>query len=356
MQIGVITVDGQKVGVVTMQSGPVVDPFVPDLEGYEPHGRADRSAPGAPSSDHAGKGHHHRHGGEGVAPGEKSAPVGGHRPGHHAPQSHPYEPGGGYEPPAGKVYPPAEHGTPLHRQGTVETDQAIRDAAAAHHLDVNTMRGIASIESGMNPSSNANRATQYKGLYQIGSEEWRRFGDGGNVYSARENAMGAARMFDANRNQFREHFGRDPTDAELYMMHQQGLGFYTRGAMTNIGGNPYPGMRGAQTHESFEAGWGRELARRKAAFEAAEPKKQAPTPEPRPPGNELESSIPAPYQVASLEEPLPSQSTPPQSVSEPIIPIAPGAIERLLEENKIGPGDKPEGEESAPFSGGGIRG
>jgi len=55
------------------------------------------------------------------------------------------------------------------------------------------------------------------------------------------------------------------------MMHQQGLGFYTRGAMTNIGGNPYPGMHGEQTHESFEAGWGREVSRRKARFEALNP-------------------------------------------------------------------------------------
>jgi hypothetical protein len=52
------------------------------------------------------------------------------------------------------------------------------------------------------------------------------------------------------------------------MMHQQGLGFYTRGAMTNIRGNPYPGMRGPQTHESFEAGWGREIERRAARFSA----------------------------------------------------------------------------------------
>ena len=48
------------------------------------------------------------------------------------------------------------------------------------------------------------------------------------------------------------------------MMHQQGRGFYSRGSMTNIGGNPYPGMRGPQTHESFEAGWGREIERRAA--------------------------------------------------------------------------------------------
>jgi hypothetical protein len=91
----------------------------------------------------------------------------------------------------------------------------------------------------------------------------------------------------------RARFGRDPTDTEMYMMHQQGLGFYTRGAMTNIGGNPYPGMRGPQTHESFEAGWGRSLARGRAGFEARHPDvsdRQT---------REHQSSIRSPYQVAT---------------------------------------------------------
>lgn len=167
--------------------------------------------------------------------------------------------------PEGKTYD-GGRARPAH-QGSAETDEAIVEAARAHNLDVNTMRGIASIESSMNPSSNANRSTQYKGLYQIGRDEWRRFGGGGNIYSARENAMAAARMFEANRNQFRRHFGRDPTDTELYMMHQQGLGFYTRGAMTNIQGNLPRSEHGRpQTHESFEAVWGRELARHKSGF------------------------------------------------------------------------------------------
>lgn len=264
MQIGVITVDGQRVGVVTLDSGPVADPFVPDLNGYEPEGRAADSTLGGPSSDHARAGHHARHGG-GHSPAEKHAGHAEtaeehkhdsiryghhHGPGEHAPKGESYQGG---------------RGAPF-RQGSAETDQAIQDAAKAHNLDANTMRAIASIESSMNPSSNATRPTQYKGLYQVGRDEWRRFGDNGNIYSARDNAMGAARMFDANRAGFHKHFGRDPTDTELYMMHQQGLGFYTRGAMTNIGGNPYPGMHGPQTHESFEAGWGRELARRKEGF------------------------------------------------------------------------------------------
>jgi hypothetical protein len=250
MKIGIITVGGIQVGVVDMQQGDVADPFTPDLNGYEPAGRATDHSIGGHSSDHASASHHNIHGGGSGAPGASSG---------YAPKGEKYQSSGG---------------SPF-RQGTAETDRAIVEAAKAHNLDPNTMRSIASIESGMNPSSNANRSTQYKGLYQVGHNEWDRFGADGNIYSAHDNAMGAARMFDANRNKFRQHYHRDPTDTELYMMHQQGLGFYTRGAMTNIGGNPYPGMHGPQTHESFEAGWGREVARRKEGFAARDPKSEA---------------------------------------------------------------------------------
>jgi hypothetical protein len=253
MQIGIITVGGQKVGSVSLKFGSSTDTFVPDLEGYKPQGRAIDPTLGGPSSDHASANRHHHYGAGGTGPGEKAS----------RPSRSP-----GYTP-KGENYQAAGRAAPF-RQGSAETDHAIVDAARAHNLDVNTMRSIASIESSMNPSSNANRPTQYKGLYQIGRDEWRRFGNGANIYSAQDNAFAAARMFDANRSQFRQHFGRDPTDTELYMMHQQGLGFYTRGAMTNIGGNPYPGMHGTQTHESFEAGWGREVARRKAGFAATQ--------------------------------------------------------------------------------------
>lgn len=249
MQIGIITCNGRQVGTVNLKTDDgIADSFAPDFAGYVPMGRADRGIAGSSPANGAAASHHHY-------------------VGHHA-----GAPSGTYQP-KGETY--SERPSHTYSQGSAETDQAITDAARAHHLDPNYMRSIASIESSMNPNSNANRATQYKGLYQIGHDEWRRVGEGGNIYSARDNAMGAARLFDANRQQFKAHFGRDPTETEMYMMHQQGLGFYTRGAMTNIGGNPYPGMRGAQTHESFEAGWGREIARRKAAYAARNPAPQA---------------------------------------------------------------------------------
>lgn len=260
MQAGHITVGGIVVGTIDVDLKTDVDSFVPDFSGYAPIGRADGGTHVDQDQPYGG-GHHGRGGQEG----------GRHGPGHHGTR----QSGQTHEgtPPSGRDYPAASPGHTFP-QGSSDTDAAIARAAREHHLDPNFMRSIASIESGMTPSSNANRSTQYKGLYQIGHDEWRRTGDGGNIYSAEDNAMAAGRLFTENSRQFEKHFGRAPSETELYMMHQQGLGFYTRGAMTNIGGNPYPGMHGPQTHESFEAGWGREISRRKAQFAITHPPAQ----------------------------------------------------------------------------------
>src|SRR5258708_5382253 len=256
MQAGEITIDGVKVGVIEVNLSDEVEPLF-NFEGYTPTGRAKGDSAGVTGAGGHHPGAHHSIGHP--SPGSDH----GHRNQHHDHEMAPRnDEGKAYE---GRTYP----------QGSVETDEAIQRAARHAGVDPNTMRSIASIESGMVPSSNATRATQYKGLYQIGREEWRRSGAGGNIYSSNDNAMAAARLFRENKSQFRSHFGRDPNDTELYLMHQQGLGFYTRGAMTNISGNPYPGMSGPQTHESFEAGWGREVARRKAAFAKSNPTPQA---------------------------------------------------------------------------------
>jgi hypothetical protein len=152
-------------------------------------------------------------------------------------------------------------------------DAAIRATAAAAGMDVPTWKAIASIESSLNPSSNFQRPTQYKGLFQIGSRgddsEWSRHGSG-SIYNAMDNATAAARLAADNNVTFRKNFGRDPTPAETYMMHQQGPGFYLNGTMTNVEGNPYPGMSGPQTPASFAEGWGREIERRAKYFRKSE--------------------------------------------------------------------------------------
>lgn len=157
----------------------------------------------------------------------------------------------------------------LPARGGPEVASAIADASQRYNLDPNTMNAIASIESSNNPGSNRNRATQYKGLFQIGKEEWKRYGEG-DIYNPRDNAMAAARMLKDHQSWFRERYGRNPSDGELYMMHQQGRGFFSRGATTNIAGNRFPGMRGPQSRQSFQQGWANELARRKMLLSGPE--------------------------------------------------------------------------------------
>lgn len=162
----------------------------------------------------------------------------------------------------------------MHGMGRLSPDSdtgtvggAIENAAQKHGLDPATLKGIASIESSWNPGSNRGAATQYKGLFQIGREEWRQYGHG-DIYNAKDNADAAAAMLADHSQWFTDRYGRAPAPGELYMMHQQGRGFFQNGTLTNVAGNPYPGMRGPQTPQSFAQGWSNELARRMSNFGA----------------------------------------------------------------------------------------
>ena len=135
-------------------------------------------------------------------------------------------------------------------------------AAQKYGLDPRVFGAIGSIESNHNPSSNQNKDTKYKGLYQLGPDEWKQYGGGGNIYNAHDNADAAARLLVDRSQQFQQQYGRAPIPAELYMLHQQVPGFFQNGTLTNVAGNPYPGMSGPQTPQSFMRGWGGELNRR----------------------------------------------------------------------------------------------
>jgi hypothetical protein len=153
--------------------------------------------------------------------------------------------------------------------GLLSPPDAIDAAATQYGLNPAVLKGIASIESSMNPESNRDRATQYKGLFQMGGNEWKQYGGGGDIYNARDNANAAAKMLADHAQWFNNQYGREPSPAELYMMHQQGRGFFKNGTMTNVAGNPFPGMRGPQTPQSFAQGWGDTLIRRMAPFGGA---------------------------------------------------------------------------------------
>ena len=147
---------------------------------------------------------------------------------------------------------------------------AINQTAGTAGMDPAYWRAVASIESSLNPSSNYNRGTQYKGLFQVGGNEFASHGRG-NIFNAMDNARAAASLAQANNNTFRQHFGRDPTPIETYMMHQQGPGFYTHGTMTNIAGNLPPEARTPEnmTPQGFERYWANQLERRAQGFGAS---------------------------------------------------------------------------------------
>jgi hypothetical protein len=102
----------------------------------------------------------------------------------------------------------------------------INNAAKSVGLRPQTLATFARIESGGNPQ---NRTGSYKGLFQLSDAEFQKYG-GGNIWNPTDNAMAAARKLDAERGQFAEKYGREPTDAELYMIHQQGWGGYANHA------------------------------------------------------------------------------------------------------------------------------
>ena len=131
-------------------------------------------------------------------------------------------------------------------------------------------KAIAHIESGLDPDSNSDRSTQYKGLFQIGNKgkdsEWAKNGSG-DIYNPMDNAKAAQKIFEDNAAYFKKTYGKDPTPAEGYLMHQQGRGYF-KGSLTNPQGNPPPRSVGGATsdHAEFGRRWSQAVEQRAAQF------------------------------------------------------------------------------------------
>lgn len=96
------------------------------------------------------------------------------------------------------------------------------DLTQQYGLPPGLLSTFSSIESGGNPAA---RTGSYQGLFQLSPDVFNRYG-GGNIYDAGDNARAAAAKFSDETQMFRNSYGRDPTPAELYMIHQQGWGGY----------------------------------------------------------------------------------------------------------------------------------
>lgn len=115
---------------------------------------------------------------------------------------------------SGTVGSPSDNAFPAGVAGTIDA------AATAAGLDPSTMRTVALIESGGDPKA-ADPGNPNKGLFQLSSDIMQA-GGGGDVMNAADNARAAAAELRRFSDDFSEKFGRAPSAAELYLMHQQG--------------------------------------------------------------------------------------------------------------------------------------
>lgn len=98
---------------------------------------------------------------------------------------------------------------------------AIQNTATQHGLDPSLLHAFVKIESGGNPN---NRTGSYKGLLQLSDSEFNKYGGQGNIFDPNANLQAGALKLKAESADFAKQFGRQPTAAELYLMHQQGVG------------------------------------------------------------------------------------------------------------------------------------
>lgn len=77
------------------------------------------------------------------------------------------------------------------------------------------------IESRFDPNA-MHRGSKATGLFQFIPSTWKQYGQGQDARDPAANADAAMRFTIANRNQLRASLGREPTDGELYLAHQQG--------------------------------------------------------------------------------------------------------------------------------------
>lgn len=100
--------------------------------------------------------------------------------------------------------------------------QVISQAATRHGVSPEALMKIAMIESSGNPNAKNPRSSA-GGLFQFIDSTAKSYGLK-NRYDPAEAADAAARLAKDNAAHLRKVLGRDPTDGELYLAHQQGAG------------------------------------------------------------------------------------------------------------------------------------
>jgi murein DD-endopeptidase MepM/ murein hydrolase activator NlpD len=103
-----------------------------------------------------------------------------------------------------------------------EVVDAISQASETHNVSYQVLLTIANIESGGNPSA-YNRRSKASGLFQILPKYFNSYGvDSTTVWDPYINADAAANKLKGKMYTLTSFLGRGPTDAELYISHNQG--------------------------------------------------------------------------------------------------------------------------------------
>lgn len=105
-----------------------------------------------------------------------------------------------------------------------EVSQAIEKAAAKWGVDSNTMKVLASIESSGDPKAGKG---DHQGLFSLTKVQFGMGGTGGDIKDPEANADAMGRMLSQSIiPQLTEKLGRDPTAADIFLAHNQGVGGY----------------------------------------------------------------------------------------------------------------------------------
>lgn len=114
----------------------------------------------------------------------------------------------------------ATRGTPV---APAEVGSVITTAADRYGVSHSYALKVGHIESRYDPNAQ-HPGSKATGLFQFIPSTWKQYGQGQDARDPAANADAAMRFTVANRNQLRASLGREPTDGELYLAHQQGAG------------------------------------------------------------------------------------------------------------------------------------
>jgi hypothetical protein len=109
---------------------------------------------------------------------------------------------------------------PSERQGPIAITDTITKAALRHGVDPTGLIKTAGIESHFNPNAK-NPNSSAGGLFQFIDSTAKSYGLS-NKYDAAQSADAAARLWKDNKDTLTRSLGREPTNGELYLAHQQG--------------------------------------------------------------------------------------------------------------------------------------